>query len=67
MFRVSQNTDNGKKYLLDRHDQVAYFFTREQAETMAVQISEGIPEIEERIRVEYITTLEDTTKSDYFD
>ena len=67
MFRVSQQTDNGTKYLLDRDNRVAYFFTKEQAETKAFQISEGIPEIEEHIRVEQITTLEDTTKSDYFD
>lgn len=67
MFRVSQNTDNGKKYLLDRNDKVAYFFTKEQAEEMAYQISEGIPGIEEHMNVEQVTTLEDVTKSDYFD
>ena len=67
MFRVSQNTDNGKKYLLDRNDKIAYFFTKEYAEEMAYQISEGIPGIEEHMRVEQVTTLEDTTKTDYFD
>jgi len=67
MFRVSQNTDNGKKYLLDRKDKVAYFFTKESAEQMAYQVSEGIPEIEKFMRVEQVTTLEDVTKSDYFD
>jgi hypothetical protein len=67
MFRVSQNTDNGKKYLLDRQSKVAYFFTKEQAEQMAYQTSEGIPGVLEHMVVEHITTLEDTTKSDYFD
>ena len=67
MFRVSQNTDNGKKYLLDRKNNVAYFFTKEQAEEMAYQISEGVPGIEEHIRVEQVTTVEDTTRTDYFD
>ena len=67
MFRVSHNTDKGTKYLLDRNNEIAYFFTKGSAETMAFQISEGIPEIEERIRIEQVTTLEDTVKSDYFD
>ena len=67
MFRVSQNTDNGKKYLLDRQSKVAYFFTKEQAEHMAYQTSEGIPGILEHMVVEQITTLEDTTRTDYFD
>lgn len=67
MFRVSQLTDNGKKYLLDRERKVAYFFSKEQAHQMALQISEGIPEIQEHMKVEQITTFEDTVKSDYFD
>ena len=67
MYRVSQRTDNGTKYLLDRNNEVAYFFTKESAEDMAYQISEGIPEIEKFMRVEQVTTLEDVTKSDYFD
>jgi len=67
MYRVSQRTDNGTKYLLDRNNEVAYFFTKESAEQMAYQVSEGIPEIEKFMRVEQVTTLEDTTKSDYFD
>ncbi len=67
MFRVSQRTDNGTKYLLDRNNEVAYFFTKESAEDMAYQVSEGIPEIEKFMRVEQVTTLEDITKSDYFD
>jgi len=67
MFRVAQNTDNGKKYLLDRKDKVAYFFTKEGAEEAGYLISEGIPEIESKMVVEQVTTLEDTTKSDYFD
>ena len=67
MFRVAQYTDNGKKYLLDRESKVAYFFTKEQAKEMAFQISEGIPEVEEHMTVEQITTFEDTVKSDYFD
>ena len=67
MYRVSQRTDNGTKYLLDRNNEVAYFFTKESAEQMAYQVSEGIPEIEKFMRVEQVTTLEDTTKADYFD
>ena len=67
MYRVSQRTDNGTKYLLDRNNEVAYFFTKESAEQMAYQVSEGIPEIEKFMRVEQVTTLEYTTKSDYFD
>ena len=67
MFRVSQITDNGKKYLLDRESKVAYFFTKEQAEQMANKTSEGIPGVLEHMMVEQVTTLEDTTKSDYFD
>ena len=67
MYRVSQRTDNGTKYLFDRNNEVAYFFTKESAEQMAYQVSEGIPEIEKFMRVEQVTTLEDTTKSDYFD
>ena len=67
MFRVSQNTDNGKKYLLDRQSKVAYFFTKEHAEQMAYQTSEGIPGVLEHMVVEQVTTLEDTVKSDYFD
>jgi len=67
MFRVSQLTDNGKKYLLDRESKVAYFFSKEQAQQMALQISEGIPEIQEHMKVEQVTTFEDTVKSDYFD
>ena len=67
MYSVSQRTDNGTKYLLDRNNEVAYFFTKESAEQMAYQVSEGIPEIEKFMRVEQVTTLEDTTKSDYFD
>ena len=67
MFRVAQRTDNGTKYLLDRHDKVAYFFTKEGAEEMATVASEGIPEIITKMRVEQVTTLEDTIKSDYFD
>ena len=67
MYRVSQRTDNGTKYLLDRNNEVAYFFTKESAEQMAYQVSEGIPEIEKFLRVEQVTTLDDTTKSDYFD
>ena len=67
MYRVSQRTDNGTKYLLDRNNEVAYFFTKESAEQMAYQVSEGIPEIEKFMRVEQVTTLEDTPKSDYFD
>ena len=67
MFRVLQNTDKGTKYLLDRHSKVAYFFTKEQAEHMAYQTSEGIPEVLEHMVVEQIITLEDNTKSDYFD
>ena len=67
MYRVSQRTDNGTKYLLDRNNEVAYFFTKESAEDMAYQVSEGIPEIEKFMRVEQVTTLEDVTKSDYFD
>ena len=54
MFRVSQRTDNGTKYLLDRNNEVAYFFTKASAEEMAYQISEGIPEIEKFMRVEQI-------------
>ena len=34
---------------------------------MAAVASEGIPEIITNMRVEQVTTLEDTTKSDYFD
>jgi len=67
MFRVAQRTDNGTKYLLDRHDKVAYFFSQKGAEEMAAVASEGIPEIITNMRVEQVTTLEDTTKSDYFD
>ncbi len=67
MFRVAQYTDNGKKYLLDKHNKVAYFFDKEQAQQMAFSISEGIPEIEEHMAVEQVTTFEDTVKSDYFD
>ena len=67
MFRVAQNPDNGKKYLLDRKDKVAYFFTKEGAVEAGLIISEGIPEIETNMIVEQVTTLEDTTKSDYFD
>jgi len=67
MFRVAQYTDNGKKYLLDRENNVAYFFSKEQAQQMAFSISEGIPEIEEHMAVEQVTTFEDTVKSDYFD
>jgi len=67
MFRVAQYTDNGKKYLLDKQNKVAYFFGKEQAQQMAYSISEGIPEIEEHIAVEQVTTFEDTVKSDYFD
>ena len=67
MFKVAQYTDSGKKYLLDKHDKVALFFGKEQARQMAFQISEGIPEIEEHMVVEQVTTFEDTVKSDYFD
>ena len=67
MFRVAQYTDNGKKYLLDRENNVAYFFSKEQAQQMAFSISEGIPEIEEHMSVEQVTTFADTVKSDYFD
>jgi len=67
MFRVAQRTDNGTKYLLDRQDKVAYFFTKEGAEEMAAIASEGVAEIILNMRVEQVTTLEDTTKSDYFD
>jgi hypothetical protein len=67
MFRVAQRTDNGTKYLLDRHDKVAYFFSQKGAEEMAAVASEGIPEIITNMRVEQVTTLEDNTKSDYFD
>jgi hypothetical protein len=67
MFRVAHYTDNGKKYLLDREDRVAYFFSKEQAKQMAFNISEGIPEIEEHMTVEQVTTFEDSVKSDYFD
>jgi len=67
MFRVAQRTDNGTKYLLDRHNKVAYFFTKEGAEEMATVASEGVQEIIMNMSVEQVTTLEDTTKSDYFD
>ena len=45
----------------------AYFFSKEQAKQMAFNISEGIPEIEEHMAVEQVTTFEDSIKSDYFD
>ena len=67
MFKVAQYTDSGKKYLLDKESKIALFFTKESAKQMAFQISEGIPGIEEHMRVEQVTTLEDTTKTDYFD
>ena len=67
MFKVAQYTDSGKKYLLDKESKVALFFTKESAKQMAFQISEGIPEIEEHMAVEQVTTFEDTIKADYFD
>ena len=67
MFRVAQRTDYGTKYLLDRQNKVAYFFTKEGAEDMATVASEGVPEIIMNMVVEQVTTFEDTTKSDYFD